>query len=153
MYAAVLFLHSWARWLVLVLALLAVVRAIAGAAGRRPWTPADERVGALFVRTLDVQFLLGLLLYLGLSPITRAAFSDFGGAMGVAVTRFWAVEHIFGMVIAVTLAHIGHKRVQRIQDAARKHRVTAIFIGLSLLIMLASIPWPGSPAARPLFRW
>ena len=37
--------------------------------------------------------------------------------------------------------------------AARKPRLTAIFLGLALLAILASIPWPGMPSGRPLFRW
>jgi hypothetical protein len=153
MYAAVLLLHSWLRWFVLLFALLALGRAIAGAAGRRPWLPADDRAVRLFARALDLQFLLGLLLYFVLSPITRAALSDFGGAMQVAVTRFWAVEHVFGMLAGVALTHIGHKRVQRIQDPVRKHRVAAIFLALALIAIAAAIPWPGTPYGRPLFRW
>ena len=37
------------------------------------------------------------------SPMTQAAFADFGGAMGNSVMRFWAVEHIFGMLVASLL--------------------------------------------------
>jgi hypothetical protein len=153
MYASVLFLHSWLRWLVVLFALIALGRAIAGATGRRPWLPADDRAANLFLRTLDLQVLLGLLLYFVLSPITRGALSDFGGAMQVDATRFWAVEHVFGMLAATALAHIGHKRVQRIQDHGRKHRVTAIFFALALIAIMAAIPWPGTVYERPLVRW
>lgn len=153
MYPALLLVHSWFRWIVLVLALLAIARATAGAAGRRPWTAVDDRVGRLFVVSLDVQLLLGLLLYFVLSPITRAALADFGGAMKISGVRFWAVEHVFGMVIAVAVAHRGLTRVRAIADPIRKHRVAIMFFTLALLAILASIPWPGTPNARPLFRW
>jgi hypothetical protein len=76
MYTAVLALHSWLRWVVLLLGILAVVRGIAGASGRRRWTPADERAGLFFTIALDVQLLIGLLLYFVFSPITRAALGD-----------------------------------------------------------------------------
>ena len=65
MYASVLFLHSWLRWLVILFALIALGRAIAGASGRRPWLPADDRAAKLFTRSLDLQVLLGLLFLLG----------------------------------------------------------------------------------------
>jgi hypothetical protein len=104
------------------------------------------------VGTLDLQLLIGLVLYFGLSPITRAAFQDFGAAMGNSMLRFWAVEHIFGMVIAVALAHVGRVRVRKMTDPVRRHKLAAIFFGLALVAIVATIPWPGTPAARPLFR-
>jgi hypothetical protein len=153
MYAALLFVHSWLRWLVILFALVAVARACAGMASGRPWGRADELAGKLFVRTFDVQILLGLLLYFVLSPITRSAMSDFSAAMQVSVTRFWAVEHVFGMIVAALLAYRGSMRVRAIQDHARKHRVAAVFYTLALIAILASIPWPGTPNGRPFIRW
>ncbi len=152
MYPAALLVHSWLRWAVLLFALVAIARAIAGAARRRSWGPADDRAGKLFVISLDVQMVLGLVLYFLLSPITRAALGDFGGAMQNSAMRYWAVEHVFGMVIGVVLAHRGVMRVRSISDPVRKHRVAAVFFILALVVILASIPWPGTPNARPLFR-
>ena len=152
MYLLTLALHSLLRWVVLAVGLMAVVRAVAGLRGRRQWTPADDRAGQLFVSALDLQLLLGLALYFILSPITDNVFQDFGGAMGNAVLRFWAVEHVFGMVIGVALAHVGRVRVRKTADAARRHKLAAIFFGLALVAILAAIPWPGTPAGRPLFR-
>jgi hypothetical protein len=96
--------------------------------------------------------LLGLLLYLFLSPFTSLAFDDFGAAMRNSALRFWAVEHVLGMLIGIALAHIGRARIAR-AAAARKHRLAAIFFGLALLAILVSIPWPGMPNGRELFRF
>ena len=152
MYPLILAVHSLLRWVVLGAGLVAFGRALAGMRARRPWTAGDERAGQLFVGTLDLQFLIGLVLYVGLSPITRVAFEDFGAAMGNSMLRFWAVEHIFGMVIAVALAHVGRVRVRKTTDAVRRQRLTAIFFGLALVAIVATIPWPGTAAGRPLFR-
>lgn len=152
MYLLALALHSLLRWAVVAAGLIAVGRAVTGARSRRDWTPADETAGRWFVIGLDLQLLLGLGLYLGLSPLTAIAFQDFGAAMANTVLRFWAVEHVFGMVAAVALAHVGRVRLRRAADAARRHRAAAIFFGLALLAVGVTIPWPGMPAARPLFR-
>jgi hypothetical protein len=152
MYETVLWIHSWLRWVVLIAGLLAVVRGSGGWSGTKPWMRADDRAGAIFVGTLDLQMLLGLLLYIFLSPFSTAAFRDFGGAMGNSAMRFWAVEHLFGMVIAIVLAHVGRARSRK-APSARKHRTAAIFYTLALIVILASIPWPGTPAGRVLFRW
>ena len=151
MYELALALHSLIRWVVLAAGLAAVGRALMGARRRGPWTNADEKAGFWFVAATDLQFVLGLVLYVAVSPITRLAFQDFGAAMSNSVLRFWAVEHAFGMLIAVALVHIGRARTRKAPESKR-HRLAAIFFGVALVTMFLTIPWPGMPAARPLFR-
>ncbi len=152
LYAIVLTIHSWLRWIVLLAGIVAFVRSAVGASRRATWTPADDRAGFWFTTVLDGQVLLGLVLYIFLSPFTHAAFRDFGGAMSNAGLRFWAVEHVFGVIVGVALAHVGRARARK-TDSLRRHRVVAIFFGLALVAIVAAIPWPGMPAGRPLLRW
>jgi hypothetical protein len=152
-YNIVLTAHSWMRWVVVLLAVVAIARALAGARAKRPWSAADDRAGRLFVIALDVQLLLGLTLYFALSPITRAALQDFGEAMRVSAMRYWAVEHVLGMVVGLAFAHAGQARVRKTADLVAKHRVAAVFFILAFVAIAASIPWPGTPNARPLLRW
>ena len=152
MYDVFIVLHSVLRWVVLLVGLLAMARGIAGWNGRA-WTPADNRAGMLFVSALDVQLLIGLALYLFLSPTVTAAFVNVGAAMRDSQLRFFVVEHAFGMLIAITLAHLGRIRTRKLPDPMRRHRAAAVYFGLSLLIALLSIPWPGMPAGRPLWPW
>jgi hypothetical protein len=153
MYSFVIALHSLVRWAVLIAGLLAAARGITGWRRRRPWALADERAGLWFTISLDFQFLLGLTLYLFLSPITSAAFHDFGSVMGNAGLRFWTVEHVVGMVVAIVLAHIGRARIHKTGSDERRQKLAAIFFTLSILVLAASIPWPGMPYGRPLLRW
>ena len=152
MYALILGIHSLLRWVVLVSGLWVFARGVMGARSRKPWTPGDDRAGRVFVSTLDLQLLLGLVLYVWLSPLTSVAMQDFGGAMGNPVLRFWAVEHITGMMVALVLAHIGRVRVRKATDTVKRHKLAAVFAGLALLAILATIPWPGTAAARPFLR-
>ena len=152
LYAVILTIHSWLRWIVLAAGIVAFVRAATGASRRSDWTSADDRAGFWFVTTLDAQVLLGLILYAFLSPFTHAAFRDIGGAMRDSGLRFWLVEHVFGMIIGLAFAHVGRVRARK-ADSLRRHRIVAIFFGLSLVAIAASIPWPGMAAARPLLRW
>jgi hypothetical protein len=152
LYAVVLTVHSWLRWAVLLIGLIAFVRAAAGASRGSAWTAADDRTGFWFVTVLDLQMLLGLVLYVFLSPFTHAAFADFGAAMKNSGLRFWAVEHITGMIIGLVLVHVGRVRARK-TDSLRRHRVVAICFGLALVAIAVSIPWPGTPAGRPLLRW
>ena len=149
MYGIVLNIHSWLRWVVIIAGLWTILRA--WIPGPRPWTRTDDRSVRAFVGALDIQMLLGLLLYFVLSPFTKQAMADMGMAMKVPGLRFFAVEHTLGMVIAITLAHVGAARIRR-ATPERRHRIASIYFVLALLAILASIPWPGLPAGRPLFR-
>jgi len=151
MYPAILAVHSWLRWAIVLLAAVAVLRAITGWQNRRPWLRADEIAGLLFVIAVDLQVLLGLLLYFVYSPYTALAMDDFGNAMRTPELRFWAVEHAFSALVAAALVHIGRVRARKTSDSLRKHRRTAIFFAIALIAILAAIPWPGTPNARPLF--
>src|SRR5882724_10262545 len=103
MYSSALWLHSLLRWAVLLTGLIAWFRAVGGSTARRAWTAQDELWGFLFIMTLDLQLVVGLVLYIFLSPITKIAFQNFGAAMKIDTTRFFAVEHITGMIIAIAL--------------------------------------------------
>lgn len=148
MYSAILLLHSWVRWVVLIVAVLVLVRA-----GRaRDWTRAEDRLHAMFTGVVDLQMLLGLIMYVFLSPVTQEAFKDMAFAMRNGPLRFWAVEHITGMIVAVALAHVGRALARKALDPATKRRRALLFTSLSLAAMVLSIPWPGLPNGRPLFR-
>ena len=153
MYGIVLVLHSLLRWVVLLTGVVVVTRAITGWRTGRPWTLADDRAGMWFISALDLQVLLGLLLYFLLSPITAAVLRDFGGAMSNPALRYWGVEHVFGMIAGLVLSHIGRSRLRRLDNDARRHKTAAIFFTLALIAILASIPWPGTSYGRPLLRW
>jgi hypothetical protein len=153
MYDAALHAHSWLRWIVLLVGLAAIARAIGGRSSGRPWGRADDRLGAAFVGLLDLQLLIGLVLYFALSPITKEGMRDIGGAMANTGLRFWTIEHPFGMIVAIALAHIGRTRIRKATDAARRHRTALIFFTLALIVIVITIPWPGRAIiGRPLFR-
>lgn len=100
MYTGLLHTHNLFRWLVLIALLAAIVLAIAGWSGRKNWTKKDNIAGLLATIFVDVQLLIGLILYFFVSPITKSALADFGGAMKNPDLRFYAVEHVLLMVVA-----------------------------------------------------
>ena len=151
MYSVVLFTHSWLRYLVLGFGIALLALAVRGLQGGT-WTEKQERIHVLFTAILDVQFLLGLLLYFKLSPITQAALANMGAAMKEPTLRFFGVEHIATMLIAVIIAHVGRARSKRKQGRARFKSVLITQI-VWLLVTLAAIPWPVLDVGRPLFRF
>ena len=142
MYLIFLSLHNILRWVVLIAGLIAVARALMGWLGRREWTRADRLSGLLFGISIDIQLLLGLILYFFLSPWTQAVLrGNLGQAMQNSETRFFAIDHILVMFLAVVSVHFGTALARRAPEAVTKHRRAAIWFGLTLILILAGIPW------------
>lgn len=141
MYTGFLHLHDTLRWLLLLSLVTTLVKYVIGWLGNQRWKKTDNLMGLVFTSLMDVQLLVGLVLYAFLSPITQSAFDDFGGAMKNADLRFYAVEHIAMMLIAVVLIHIGRAKSKKATSDVAKFRVATIFYSLALVVILAAIPW------------
>jgi hypothetical protein len=151
MYTLLLLLHSWIRWALLGAALASLGKSFSGWNSGRDWEPGDEKLARATVGMVHGQLLIGLLLYAFYSPITQAAFADFGAAMKDRALRFYAVEHIAGMLLAVAVIMATRVRSKRVEGAAR-HRVWGLGLAFFLLVVAAMVPWPGLSYGRPWVR-
>ena len=140
-YQIILHLHSGIRWIAFLLVVVSVIKSLIGLYGEGKFTKFDNILGASFVGTMHLQFLLGITLYVFLSPATQSAFQDFGAAMKDISIRFWAVEHITAMIVAVVMAQLGRSRSKKAATDAGKFKVQSIFYGISFLFMMLGIPW------------
>ena len=152
-YAMVLTIHSLVRWVVVIAGIIAVIMAYAGWFGNRRWTSSTVRLNMLFTTFLDLNVLLGIFLYIILSPITRGAFQNMGDAMRDSNVRFFTVEHLLIMLVAVVVAHIGSSRAKKAADDKGKFKQAAIFFTIAMILIFVGIPWPfmASGAGRGLF--
>ena len=146
LYTIVLMLHNLLRWVVVLAAVWALVRAWSGWLGKRPWTKADRQAGTLFGISLDVQFLFGLILAFT-SPILQAAYGDLRSLAMQDPFRYFLMEHMPVMVAAVVLAHIGTAAARKAADDTARHRRAATWFTLAALAIALAIPW-----FRPLLR-
>jgi hypothetical protein len=140
LYSAMLHAHSVGRWIILILLLFAIINSLL--AGNRPYIKSDNRLGLLLTIFADLMLLIGVYLYFAGSLGYKAIQSGMGAVMKDPYNRFFAVEHLAGMLIAIILMHIGKAQGRRPIGDKAKHRRTMIFYLVALLIILASIPWP-----------
>jgi len=133
MYLTVLFAHSLVRWAVLIGALWATLAALSGLRGHRAWTRKARVPGVLLAAVADLQLLLGLALWLGLSPHAITA----GGR-----AHYWTYLHPLAGIAVVALVHVGSVRVRRMLDDGARWRTAARFYGAALGIAVLGIPWP-----------
>lgn len=147
-----LVLHNLIRWLILIFAFWTIIRAVSGLISKRVYTPADSSSNFFFMLGMDIQLLIGMILY-----FTNGWFEslkNFGDSMKDPMVRFFTMEHSVMMIIAWILVHAGRISVKKTSDPNAKFKKTLLFFGIALLIILIAIPWPFREAvARPWFRW
>lgn len=119
--------HSIFRWVVLLAAVGAIALAVMSATGSRPWDALSDRVSLAFTIAMDIQLLIGLVLWV---VEQRWSISD--------APLTWA--HPLLMIAAVGLAHVGRERADKAQGDKQRGRTAALFFGASLLVVLIAIP-------------
>ena len=125
--------HSGLRYVVLALLLAAIFKAFSQ---KNTYTEGDRKLNLFTLIATHTQILIGLALYFG------KGWYKVENMMSNPVMRFFAVEHIFGMILAAVLITIGHSKSKKVEEAAAKNKKIALFYTLALILILASIPWP-----------
>lgn len=121
----------------LIALILAIVNAVGKTNGTKAFTDKDKKYGLFALIFTHLQFVIGLVLYFTSPKVVFAASS-----MKSDVLRFFLVEHILLMLIAVVLITIGYSRSKRALTDAKKFKSILIFYLIGLILILAGIPWP-----------
>jgi hypothetical protein len=123
--------HSGLRYVVLALLLAAIFTAYSN---WQKGTPGDSKVYLFALIATHTQLLIGLVLYFMSPKVNFDLIKE-------KVFRFYTIEHVFMMVIAIVLITIGRSRSKKLAGAD-KHRTVLYFYAMGLIIILAAIPWP-----------
>jgi NADH:ubiquinone oxidoreductase subunit 2 (subunit N) len=126
--------HSGLRWIVLGLLIYAIFNALRK---KDFYAKSDRLVNMFAMVSLHIQLVIGLILYF---TSEKAKFID--GWMSNPIHRFYGMEHILLMIIAIILVTIGHAKAKRASEPAKKHKTIILFYAIGLILILASIPWP-----------
>lgn len=127
-------LHSLNRFVLLALLLVVLYKSLTGWLNKSAYTNADDKLSlALFIST-HTQLLLGIILYF-VSPIV--IFS--GASMKDPIARYWLVEHLTGMLIAIVLITMARITAKKLTDSTAKHKRLFIFNLIALVIVIAII--------------
>ena len=131
MYKGLLDLHNVLRWLILLFLLIALFQALAKSPGLRKSSLWLMIWGHVTLIVGLYQWFTGAL---GLKMIQSAGFS---AVMKDSATRFWAVEHITGMLIAIILITIARGKAKVLN-----YNAAAWLYLIALILILATVPWP-----------
>jgi hypothetical protein len=100
----------------------------------------DRQAGLVFSIVFDIQVLLGLILAF-ISPLVQNVLVGVGAGMQAPHLRFFLIEHIPLMLLALILVHLGSNRARNAPDDQTKHRRAAVMYTLGTLATVVAIPW------------
>lgn len=129
--------HSGLRWVALLLVITAVVRAGSKMSGKENFSFQMKNTALFAMIAMHVQAALGLVLYF-ISPKVQFVSTT----MSDSLLRFFAVEHLVIMIIALVLFTMGYsKSKKKVENASKFKTIFWFYLG-GLLLVLAGIPWP-----------
>jgi hypothetical protein len=142
------FVHSLLRYVVLLTVAGAGILHLRGYLAKRPILTGERTLAIVAMVLCHVQLVVGALLY----AVGFNSFNDrFGGRPDLL--RFWKMEHITVMVLAVALVTIGRVLSKKAKtERAKQHRI-ALFYLIGLAMMLAMIPWPFLEKFSHVYKW
>lgn len=146
-------LHNFLRWVIIIFGIITLFRSLSGMNGSRSFLPGDKKSALFLMISCDIQLLVGLYLYFaGAWGIKNIQNQGMGEVMKNSVSRFFAVEHTVGMLLAIVLVHIGYSATKKNIPDVRKFRKLFWFTLLAFIVILVTIPWPFREGiGRPLF--
>ena len=126
-------IHSGLRWIILILLVLAIINAFSS----KTFEKKHKMINLFAMIALHTQLLIGLVL---LKSSGKVNFGE--GWMKDAIYRFYGMEHLAGMVIAIALITFGYVKSKKGTTPAEIYNPIKLFYIIGLIIILASIPWP-----------
>jgi len=124
--------HSGWRYVVFTLLIVAVVKALTGWFGNKPYTDGNRKLNVFTLISAHIQLLIGLVLY-----FTEGWYAL--SSKGAPAVRYFKMEHISMMIVAIILITVGNAKSKKVAEAVAKHRTISIFFGLALLIIIITI--------------
>ena len=128
--------HSGLRWVALLLLIVAIFNALSSK-GKGKYEKKDKMLNLFAMIVLHIQLLLGLILY-----FTSPKVQFIEGWMKVKQLRFYGMEHLLIMIIAIAVITIGRKKAENASNVAIKHGTIVKWFTIGLILILAGIPWP-----------
>ncbi len=134
MYHTLLLSHSLLRYFILIALVVVIVKSLMGMMNKEPFGKWDNKFSLYLLIFTHLQLVVGLILYF-VSPWVKFS----GETMGDKVGRYWTVEHIFGMLIAVVLITIARISLKRMTSDLAKFKRLFVFNLIALLIIVVII--------------
>jgi hypothetical protein len=144
MLSVLLQVHSILRWVILILLTISIIQSLIGWMKRRELREGDVKLWLFTMISAHTTLLIGLvLLFFGRFGILSSGLPEGVVLMKDTFYRFFWVEHPVGMLVATILITLGRGVVKKQLTDPKKYKRAFWFFFLALVVILATIPWPG----------
>jgi uncharacterized membrane protein len=144
MLSGLLQFHSGLRYLVLLTLIIVIIKSLTGWLGKKPYNRIDDKLGLYLFMLTHTQLLLGIFLYF-MSDVVQ--FNE--ATMSNKELRYWAVEHVSMMLIAIVLITMARITSKKLTEAEAKHKRMFVFNTIALVLIVLAIAMSG----RGIFSW
>src|SRR3954452_639454 len=125
----ILMAHSGWRFIVLLMLVVTIIKMVIGIVSKGTWSNFDEWLNRLTPIVLDIQFLLGIILWI-------IWLIQLGWSNMPPVAR---IEHPVTMIIAIAIAHVTNRRVKSAATDAAKYQTATIGYLISTVIVVLGV--------------
>jgi hypothetical protein len=146
LYSFLIHFHSIIRWFLLIGLVLSIVVAMYNFISKKQTGKAGKQIHFITATIAHVQLLLGLILYF-ISP--KVIFNS--ETMKFAASRFYTMEHISMMILAIVLITIGMMRSRRAKTDGKYFYSIISYYLAALILIISAIPWPAGKFAGGWF--
>ncbi|MBL7977563.1 MAG: hypothetical protein JNN12_04420 [Bacteroidetes Order II. Incertae sedis bacterium] len=131
------YLHSYNRWAILILMALVLVKSFQGWKANMEMSPSLRKQSVILTGLFHLQLLVGLILY---AIIYIPFWQGMGMAlMKVSAIRFYAVEHLLLMILAVVMVQIGSIASKKANTSMLAHKKLFMYQLSALFLLLLSL--------------
>ncbi|HOX82877.1 MAG TPA: cytochrome B [Chryseolinea sp.] len=140
MYTGLHHSHILLRYFVLIMLVVVIAMSLIGLVTKKPFGKLNDKFSLYLLIFTHLQLLVGLILYF-VSP--KVQFS--ADTMKNASLRYWAVEHIVGMLVAIALITVARISSKKLTQDSAKHMRLLVLNGVALILIIAIIFHSGRP--------
>jgi len=151
-YPTFIFLHTYGRWVLLIIILLTIFRSAFAWYKSLPYNRLDLYLLKTLVIVAQWQLVLGTLVYTFSPLVSFLNRKDYHFSTEFDFL-FFAVIHPLVMLVCVFILSMSPIKISLLADERKKHKSTVILLSVIIIVIILFIPWPfWERIARPLYR-
>jgi hypothetical protein len=131
-------LHSYNRYLILLALVYVLFRAWSGWMGKKRFEKADNTASVALLGLAHLQLVLGLIQY-----FVTSAYTQGGLPISDPWVRYFKMEHISGMILAVVFIQLGRTLSKKATTDEAKHKKLAIYTTIAAVLIIGLLQMKG----------
>ncbi len=140
--------HSLLRYVILILALLVIIQSYSGMQNQKVIVGTQNKFSLWLLISSHIMLVIGMIQYLFGAQGINLFKANGSAVMKDPILRYFAVEHIFVMLVAIILITIGRISSKKATSNLLANKRLFWYTLIALILILSRIPWPFTQAGQ-----